>query len=160
MENSSDNLHDLSTRRLAQLVHQKSSLVIELHKVLSKQRSMIDDGDIDLMALLAIKQKLLEALKIVDRQMDPFRQQEPDDRIWAHPAERQECREESEACEALFVQVKQMEAYCIQKMQQLQAATQDQLQSTSSARMAANAYQQGYNSAAPQRNSLDITSEG
>lgn len=159
MEDQLDN-SDLSTPRLAQLVHQKSTLVIELHKLLSRQRSMIDDGQFDLLALLAVKQRLLEALGIVDRQMDPFRTQEPDARNWASPQERQQCRDEADQCEALFREVKQLEAYCLTKMQDLHDKAKEQLQGVDSARRAAQAYEAGYQNMAPPKNSLDLSSEG
>lgn len=150
---------DLSTNRLAQLVNQKTRLVVELHRVLNKQREMIDAGQIDLLSLLAIKQKLLDALTSVDRQMDPFRSQDPEQRLWESTEARHQCRDEAQQCEELFLQVKQMEAYCMSEMQRLQAKTQEQLQGVNSAKQAAQAYEQNYNSIAPTRNSFDVSAD-
>lgn len=150
---------DLSTHRLSQLVNQKTRLVTELHRVLTKQREMIDAEEVDLLSLLAIKQRLLEALTLVDRQMDPFRAQDPDRRDWPTVEERHRCRDEAEQCEALFREVKSMEDYCMKKMQELQDRTQEQLQGVNSARQAAQAYQRGYDALSIPRNSLDLSSE-
>ena len=150
---------DLSTEQLSELIQQKSVLVRELHKLVSKQQAMIRDQEVDLIPLLAVKQKVLEALTVVDRSMDPFRQQDPETRRWVSPEARIACRQEAERCETLFREVLLMENDCTRTLQEQQMKTREQLQGAVAAGHASRAYQQ----ATPRPHyqaSLDLTSEG
>ncbi len=148
---------DLSTARLATLVSQKRKLVFELHKLVIKQRQMVDAAEVDFIPLLAIKQKVLEALNAVDRCMDPFRQQDPDRRLWTSPENREACRTQADQCEAVFRDVLEIENYCAQTMRRQQSMIQEQLQGSVTANHATRAYQQEANQP---MNRFDLSSEG
>jgi hypothetical protein len=151
---------DLSTERLAHLVHQKSILVRELHKLVTKQQEMIRHQEVDLIPLLAVKQRVLETLNEIDRAMDPFRQQDPDGRNWKSNETRVACREEADHCEALFRQVLVVENDCTMALQQQQQKTKEQLQGAVAAGQVNRAYQQTQANVTPQRYRLDLVSEG
>jgi len=151
---------DLSTGRLAALVSKKALLVQELHKLVNKQQQMIYDQEVDLIPLLAVKQRVLETLQEVDRAMDPFRSQDPDNRQWPSVATRQLCREEADQCEAIFRQILLIENDCTQVLQQQQEKTRQQLQGSVVAGQASRAYQQSTRNSQPQPPHLDLTSEG
>lgn len=151
---------DLSTERLAHLVHQKSILVRELHKLVSKQQEMIRQQEIDLIPLLAVKQRVLETLGEVDRAMDPFRQQDPDSRYWKSTETRLACRQEADLCEDVFRQVLLMENECTLALQQQQQKNKEQLQGSVAAGQANRAYQQTQASATTPQYRLDLVSEG
>ncbi|MBL8889771.1 MAG: hypothetical protein JNL67_07310 [Planctomycetaceae bacterium] len=158
--NSSDEAEvDLTTERLAHLVHQKSILVRELHKLVSKQQTMIRNQEVDLIPLLAVKQRVLETLNEVDRAMDPFRQQDPDRRIWKSTEVRNACRDEADQCESLFRQVLLIENDCSMVLQQQQQKTREQLQGAVAAGQVSRAYQQNQTSGTSQHR-LDLVSEG
>jgi hypothetical protein len=149
-----------STERLAQLVHQKSTLVRELHKLVSKQQQMIRDQEVDLIPLLAVKQRVLEALNVLDRTMDPFRQQDPDQRRWISLEARSQCRDEAEQCEALFRQVLMIENECTLALQKQQQKAREQLQGVALAGQASRAYQRSAGGMATPTSHLDFISEG
>jgi hypothetical protein len=151
---------ELSTERLAHLVHQKSILVRELHKLVTKQQEMIRHQEVDLIPLLAVKQRVLETLNEVDRAMDPFRQQDPDRRYWKSTETRTACRDEADQCEALFRQVLLIENDCNMALQQQQQKTKEQLQGAVAAGQVSRAYQQSQASTAPLQYRLDLVSEG
>jgi hypothetical protein len=151
---------DLSTERLARLVHQKAVLVNELHKLVSKQQAMIRNQDVDLIPLLAVKQRVLETLNEVDRAMDPFRQQDPDRRSWISTESRNACRDEADQCESLFRQVLLIENDCTAVLQQQQQRTKEQLQGAVAAGQVSRAYQQTQASTSPPHYRLDLVSEG
>ncbi len=151
---------DLSTERLAHLVHQKSVLVRELHKLVSKQQEMIRQQEVDLIPLLAVKQRVLETLSEVDRALDPFRQQDPEHRYWKSMETRIACREEADHCEVLFRQVLLIENDCTMALQQQQQKTKEQLQGAVAAGQVNRAYQQTQASTTSQPYRLDLVSEG
>lgn len=150
---------DFSTARLAQLVHQKHTLILELHKLVIKQRQLIQAGELDLLALLAVKQKVITALTQVDRRIDPFRQQDPEQRQWNSVADRQACRHSADQAEQLLREVMDIEQFCSQAVEKQQAETQEKLQGAVSARTVTQAYRQEYHSPSIHRQ-LDLTSEG
>lgn len=149
-----------STERLAQLVHQKSALVRELHKLVSKQQQMIREQEVDLIPLLAVKQRVLEALNGLDRTMDPFRQQDPDQRKWSSVEARSQCRDEAEQCEALFRQVLMIENDCTLALQKQQQKAREQLQGVALAGQASRAYQRSASGMTPPASQMDFVSEG
>jgi hypothetical protein len=151
---------DLSTNRLAALVTQKALLVQELHKLVNKQQQMIYNQEVDLIPLLAVKQRVLETLQEVDRAMDPFRTQDPDRRQWTSLDARQACRHEADQCEAIFRQVLLIEHDCTQALQQQQEKTRQQLQGSVAAGQATRAYQQSTRGNHHHPPHLDLTSEG
>lgn len=150
---------DLTTERLAHLVHQKSILVRELHKLVTKQQEMIRNQEVDLIPLLAVKQRVLETLSEVDRAMDPFRQQDPDRRAWKSVEVRNACRDEADQCESLFRQVLLIENDCSMVLQQQQQKTREQLQGAVAAGQVSRAYQQNQ-AAVTSQHRLDLVSEG
>lgn len=160
MLNPNDDAQSFSTERLAQLVHQKATLVRELHKLVSKQQQMIREQEVDLIPLLAVKQRVLEALNDVDRTMDPFRQQDPDQRQWLSVEARTHCRDEAEQCEALFRQVLMIENDCTLTLQKQQQKTREQLQGVALAGQASRAYQRSAGAMGPPASHMDFVSEG
>jgi len=97
-----DILHDL--------VGKKHDLLVQLRDVGLRQRELIEGGDMtQLLKLLSSKQRLLNGLQTIERQMDPFRQQNPAERTWRSPADRDRCAKLAAHCETLLVEVVEQE---------------------------------------------------
>jgi len=95
-----------STDNLARLVGKKHELLAQLRDVGRRQLELIEAGDLtQLLRLLASKQRLLTGLHAVERQLDPFRRDDPERRPWRTGAERLRCAELAEACNALLADV-------------------------------------------------------
>src|SRR5260370_4930515 len=95
-----------TTDILADLVGKKHDLLVQLRDVGLRQMELIEGADMtQLLKLLSSKQRLLGGLQGVERELNPFRQQHPDDRVWRSPADRQRCAEMPARCEALFAEV-------------------------------------------------------
>ncbi len=78
---------------------------------------MIESGDTPkLLALLAVKQERLGVLQAIDAELDPFRPQDPEQRVWSSPAARAACRVEAEACQELLREVIQLEQQAEQQV--------------------------------------------
>ncbi|MDP7304189.1 MAG: hypothetical protein QGG09_13880, partial [Pirellulaceae bacterium] len=58
---------------------------------------------------LATKQRLLNGLRDVETSLDPFRDEDPDHRVWRSAAERQEARDIAGECDRLLDEVKRIE---------------------------------------------------
>jgi hypothetical protein len=98
------------TTRLAALVAAKLKILELLDQLARRQLFLIDEGQIaDLMKLLAAKQTVLGQLQTIERQLDPFRAQDPETRPWATPADRLRCQEQARRCDELLAEAMQLE---------------------------------------------------
>ena len=97
---------DLLVRRLLQ----KRDVLSQLRQLADHQTRMVGEGDVtQLMGLLATKQNLLTALQAVEANLDPFRDEDPDARVWRSAADRQSARDLAAECDRLLSEVKQIE---------------------------------------------------
>ncbi|MGE0609188.1 MAG: hypothetical protein AB7O62_19000 [Pirellulales bacterium] len=96
-------MHDLDTDSMADLIGRKHDCLSQLHDLARRQLSLIDGEQmIDLLNLLAHKQRLIGVLQALDRQLAPFGGQRPEDRHWRSPAARAECGRLLAECETLL----------------------------------------------------------
>jgi hypothetical protein len=101
---------ELQTDVLAALVAAKLKIVELLAQLARRQLALAASGDMgDLLKLLAAKQTVLGQLQIVERRLDPFRAQNPDERIWASPADRARCQQQASRCDELLAETMQLE---------------------------------------------------
>ncbi len=99
-------MSSLETDILAQLIGNKHELLVQLRDAGRRQLELIEAGDMtQLLRLLSSKQRVLGGLQDVERRIDPFRGQNPDQRIWRTPAERDRCSQMSAQCELLLAEV-------------------------------------------------------
>jgi hypothetical protein len=147
----------LTTDRLAALVRQKHDVLVPLHDLARKQLEAVAADDVDrLLAILATKQPLLAELQRLERALDPFRQQAPEERVWASPAERRACQQTAERANRLLAELMELERQGERALQSYRQVVAEQLQQTSGALAARQAY------AAPasaERGGLDLMSE-
>ncbi len=100
----------LPTDTLAELVVHKHDLLVQLRDVGLRQVELIDGGDMtQLLKLLSTKQRLLNGLQTVERELEPFRRENPDSRVWRSPSDRQRCAEQAARCEVLLAEVVERE---------------------------------------------------
>ena len=94
-----------------------------------------------LLALLATKQRLLVGLQSLERQLDPFRRQNPEEREWSNGEAREQCARklaaESETAAGAIVR---QEIESEQEMHKHHDASAERLQAAHAAAMAAGAY--------------------
>ncbi len=91
----------MDTRLLATLIAKKHSLLEQLRDAGRRQGELIDQGDMgQLLKMLSSKQHVIAGLHEVERQLDPYRRQDPDRRVWATPADRDRCAAQASQCEA------------------------------------------------------------
>lgn len=99
------------TDQLVQLIDQKHEVLTQLLTLSQYQLRLAGHSEYidDLMRVLAAKQTLIERLTHIDRTMDPFRQQNPEARVWRSASERTQCSQKARHCEVLLTELKQLE---------------------------------------------------
>ena len=99
------------TDQLVQLIDQKHEVLSQLLTLSQYQLRLAghDDHISDLMRVLGAKQTLIERLTRIDRQLDPFRQQDPESRVWRSASERTICSQKAAKCETILNELKTLE---------------------------------------------------
>jgi hypothetical protein len=147
----------LATDRLAELVRAKHDVLLPLCELARQQASAIEAQDTDrLLSLLAAKQPLLGQLERLERALDPFRSENPDQRTWRSPGERRACQQVAEKANALLAEILQLEQTCGGQLKAQRDQTARQLQQAGHLLAARSAY--GAHGDRPAR-TLDLSSE-
>jgi hypothetical protein len=98
------------TARLAELIAAKLQLVELVARLGRRQLELIERGEIEaLMKLLVSKQTVLASLMQVERQLDPFRNEDPERRQWPSLEERARCQQQAERCNAQLAEALELE---------------------------------------------------
>jgi hypothetical protein len=106
-----------ATEILSERIEQKLALLVQLRDLGRRQAALIEEGDVtQLLKLLSAKQRLLGALQSLERELDPFRDDDPEARAWITSAHRQKCAENAAACEALLRSIVEQERQCEAQM--------------------------------------------
>jgi len=130
----------LDTDRLAALISAKSQVAELLLRLAARQLELAQNGQTQpLIKLLAAKQGVLEQLHRLEREIDPFRSQDPDARTWRVPADRAHCQAQAQQSADLLAQAmsleKQGEAAMLRR-REAAAAALAAVQSAADARVA------------------------
>ncbi len=100
------------TNTLTQVLAAKCELLMQLRQLGQQQSQLIEAAELgQLLNLLATKQRLLHGLQTIERQLDPFRGQLPEQRQWHSADDRQRCADLAAACEKLLMEVMASERY-------------------------------------------------
>jgi len=120
----------LTTTRLAALVAAKQQVLEILVQLGRKQVAMIMSGDTtSLLKLLSGKQSVMDHLQKIELAMTPFRDEDPNQRVWESPAHRTACQARAEQCNTLLAEAMQLEQVAEKEMVQRRDATQAALTS-------------------------------
>ncbi len=129
------------TRQLADLVSRKLEVLTLLARLGRQQLAVIDGGDMGLlMKLLAAKQALLTQLQELEKQLDPFRADDPEARVWASSQVRTECQRQATECGQRLTEVLELEKLAERQMVQRRDGVAARLQGVHSAAEATSAY--------------------
>ncbi len=146
---------NLGTERLADLIGQKHRCLVQLRDIGTRQIETARGGEMDLlMQLLATKQRLLDQMMRVEQQLKPFRDQDPESRVWSSLAERQRCAAVANECESLLNTIVQQEKESERELIRRRDDAQVRLQGTHVAGHVHNAY---VSDAAPTRSAVDYS---
>ena len=93
----------LETDTLAGLIQRKRDYLLSLYEMGKRQMEFVADGEMArLLDVLAAKQRVLNDLQRVERALDPFRDQDPETRVWRNAEARADCARLLDECERLL----------------------------------------------------------
>lgn len=142
---------------LAELIGKKLAVLEQLRDLSRRQSDLIADGQMQrLLGLLAAKQRLLAELQKLQKQLEPFRQQDPEARSWRSAAERQRCRQLVERSEAILGEIMLIEKQSESEMVRRRDDAKARLESLHSSADATRAYIQP---PTPPHSTFDLCSE-
>ncbi len=131
-----------STDQLAALVAGRRQCLLQMRDLSRKQSELIATGQMDpLLRLLAAKQQLLTALQTMERNLAPYHDQDPEQRIWTSPEARAQCTRQAADCKRLLEEIMQLEKQNEQQITLRRDEVASQLQTVHSASVARGAYQ-------------------
>ena len=134
-------MNDDRTIQLSQLVTQRLRILEELLEMGRRQREVVAAGDTErLMTLLVAKHKLLRQLQVIERSLDPFREEDPESRRWRSPQDRAACRAAMERSTQILRQIEELDRHAESELVKQRAATEQQLQGLDHAHQARSAY--------------------
>jgi flagellar biosynthesis/type III secretory pathway chaperone len=147
----------LDTDRLAELVRRKHDCLAQLHELGAQQCAVVDSGDVnDLLRLLGAKQHVINQLQTLERDLDPFRPQNPDERVWRSSAEREQCAHWLQHSETLFTEIMEQERKAEQLLKRRRDDSLDRLRDAYAGEQVRKAYLPEMPTAS---SSFDLTSE-
>ena len=146
----------MESQRLAQFVQCKLQIMQLLRRLAAQQLEVIAGGDTsNLLKLLAAKQTVMDQLAKLEKQLDPFRGQDPETRDWPSTAAREECQRNVETCNELLTEIMRLEKQGEMEMVRRRDAAPVQLAVMHGASEARHAYV-----AAAAATGLDLSTEG
>jgi hypothetical protein len=100
----------INTERLAALITTKQQVLEILVQLSRRQLALIGAGEMTtLIKLLAGKQTVMNQLQTLERELMPFRDEDPEARVWASAAERTACQVRAEQCNTLLAEAMNLE---------------------------------------------------
>ena len=137
-------MNRIETDQLADLIGKKHQVLEQLREQSRRQTELIDGSESEkLLTVLGTKQALIDELQKIERQLDPFRSQDPDQRIWRSPGDRKAAQQLAQRCENLLQEIMLLDKQAELQLQQRRQTTATQLQAAHHASHAANAYHKG-----------------
>lgn len=151
---------DHDTRRLADLVGAKHACLLQLRELGRRQHELITSGDMTpLLMLLADKQRAIGELHEFERQLDPFRSEDPARRVWSGEAERVHCASLADQSARLLAEILEVEKSCEESLRRRRDETAEQLAVVQSAGATRGAYVNADFNNYASSSTLNLTSE-
>jgi len=131
-------------------------VLAQLLQLTVRQQPLAEADEIEnFLSILTVKQQFLLALQQIERQLEPFRSQDPERRVWVSAEARENVRRKASECEQLLHKVMQIERQCESTLVHRRDAAAQSLQGLHAASRANVAYSK----TETQSSRLDLTSE-
>ncbi len=129
------------TLQLSLLIERQWNILSALKLLAVQQHDCLgsDDGEL-LLSMIARKQPLIEELLQVQLQLVPYRDEDPDQRVWCDSASRERCKAMVVSCEQLHQEVLRLESQSLSELETSRNAVAAQLQDCRDATLASSAY--------------------
>lgn len=130
---------DLTPQRLMELVQKRLQILVKMKETYIEQTRSMADSEA-LLGTIARKQYLLDQLLAVHEEIAPFQEAGPESRNWPNESERQACQRIADEGQAILIELKSMEQFAIESLQQRHQAMQTELQMVQTALTMQQAY--------------------
>jgi len=154
-ESSKTGTH-METTQLATLIAAKHDVLVQLQQIMREESQIENNASLAHIEVAVHRKKtLVDELLSLEAQLNPFRDQDPESRVWESPAAREQCRQTEVRCCAMLSEIlaheKKAEAALIERREE----TASQLQQSRAATQARNAYR---SSTQPRSGGLNLSS--
>ena len=131
----------LATDKLRKLIDAKHQCLVQLRELGTKQHKLIEQNEMNrLLKVLVTKQHVIATLQSVERRLEPFRNEAPEDRTWRTPEDRTRCAAVADECHQLLDEIVALEKANESTMTTRRDEAASQLQTAHTANRARAAY--------------------
>ena len=132
-----------ATQQLYRLICQQREVLSELKHFAEVQQKIVQQNELGkLVSLLAAKQKAIQRLQEIDRNLSPFQNQDPESRVWSSEEQRDECRRIAKECPRLLAEVMKLEQTAEETLTAQRETISQQVEQSTTRSQAATAYLQ------------------
>ena len=129
-----------ATQQLYRLICQQREVLSELKHFAEVQQKIVQQNELGkLVSLLAAKQKAIQRLQEIDRNLAPFQDQDPESRVWSSEEQRDECRRIAKECPRLLAEVMKLEQTAEETLTAQRETISQQIEQSTTRSQAANA---------------------
>ncbi len=129
------------TKKLQELGSLKLHLLRSARELSIQQFEVMQSDDVaTLLTVLSRKSEILDTLRTLQKDLDPYREQQPEDRHWDSEEERLACRKTFDEIDRLLEELTQMDNQALDQMTQQRDAMASQLAQFATAEAVQNAY--------------------
>lgn len=133
---------ELNSETLADLIAKRRHCLANLRDLGLKQSELIAAGEMGaLLRSLSAKNQWIVAVQTIERELSPYHEQDPSERVWASEAQRSQCAGQAAECKNLLDEIMQLERRNEQKMTERRDQVASQLQTAHAAGTVRTAYQ-------------------
>jgi len=129
------------TQQLSALIERQWNILSALRVLALQQVDCLgaEEGEM-LLSMIARKQPLIEELLLIQRQLGPYRGQDPEQRTWQDESARACCQAMQASCENLHQEIVRLESMALGELEMNRNAVAAQLQDCRDATLATSAY--------------------
>lgn len=129
------------TKKLQELGNLKLHLLRSARELSIQQVEVMQSDDVaTLLTVLSRKSEILDTLKTLQKELDPYRNQQPEDRRWDSAEGQAACRTTFEEIDRLLEELSQMDNQALDQMTQQRDAMASQIAQFATAEAVQNAY--------------------
>jgi len=129
------------TQQLSALMERQLNVLSALKMLAVQQAECLGADHVELLlSLIARKQPLIEEFLQIHAELKPFRDEDPDTRVWSDNKDRARCQELLESCNKLHQEIMRLESHALGELELNRNAIAAQLQDCRDATLASSAY--------------------
>ncbi len=133
---------ELTSETLADLIAKRRHCLAKLRDLGLKQSELIASGEMGaLLRSLSAKNQWIVAVQTIEKELAPYHEQDPSERVWASEAQRSQCANQAAECKDLLDEIMQLERQNELKMTERRDQVANQLQVAHAAGAVRTAYQ-------------------